>query len=93
MKSPVEVELSMYLRDVEPMETTREKQEVRLQMTLRQRWCDPRLNFAEAGRAGDNPRPVSLVGDDVDTIWTPDTFVRETRESKVRNFEPAPWQL
>ncbi len=61
-------------------------QEIKFQLTLRQRWTDPRLAYGDL--AGHSPPPfISLVGEDADRIWTPDTFVRESREAKVSDWE------
>ena len=64
-------------------------QELRLQLTLRQRWNDPRLMYHGEeddanGGAGDF---LSLVGDQVDDIWTPDTFIRQSKDTKVLDFD------
>ncbi len=50
-------------------------------MTLRQQWRDERLAFS--GVKASDLEFASLVGQDTDTIWTPDTFIRESRDAKV----------
>ena len=52
-------------------------QSFRVQVTLRQEYNDPRLEFASTGS---NLSHVSLLGEEVDTIWQPDTFVRNERK-------------
>ena len=44
---------------------------------MRQEYNDPRLEFASTGSILSH---VSLLGEEVDTIWQPDTFVRNERK-------------
>ena len=59
-------------------------QSFRLQITLRQEYHDSRLNFVD-----DDLDFITLLGDEVDKIWQPDTFVRNERETIFHNgLEP-----
>lgn len=50
---------------------------MRIQVTLRQTFNDSRLTYnANANR----PEFLTLVGDEMDSIWVPDTFVRNERK-------------
>ncbi len=61
-------------------------------MTLRQSWRDPRLNFGRFNDGDDDnsdeeeEEKYTLVGDDIERIWRPDTFIRESREEKVMDY-------
>ena len=55
-----------------------------MQITLRQEYHDSRLNFED-----DDLDFITLLGDEVDKIWQPDTFVRNERETIFHNgLEP-----
>ena len=47
-----------------------------MQVTLRQVYNDSRLAYREGNGA---PEHITLSGDEIDTIWQPDTFVRNER--------------
>ena len=48
-----------------------------MQVTLRQVYNDSRLAYREGNGA---PEHITLSGDELDTIWQPDTFVRNERK-------------
>ena len=48
-----------------------------MQVTLRQVYNDSRLAYREGNGA---PEHITLSGDEIDTIWQPDTFVRNERK-------------
>jgi len=57
-------------------------QEVRLQITLRQRWTDPNLVHTSSRSF------VSLVGSRaIGSIWTPDIFIRQSKESELMGWD------
>ena len=47
-----------------------------MQVTLRQVYNDSRLAYRPGVGA---PEHITLSGDEIDTIWQPDTFVRNGR--------------
>lgn len=79
----LEVKVNMYMRSFIDMDMKHARMET--QVTLRQGWFDTRLSEV-CGSAGDNSTGTAcaqLVGEDVDMIWRPDTFIRNELESKV----------
>jgi len=66
------VEVNMYLRALGPVNT--KEMEFNTDITLRQRWRDPRLKY----RGGDI-KVVQVPGEG--RVWTPDTFIRNDKES------------
>jgi len=71
---PVQVEVNMYMREVGPMNL--EDNSFALQLTLRQVFNDTRLAYRTTHRA---PEYITLTGEEIDTIWQPDTFIRNDR--------------
>jgi len=72
---PVKVEVNMFLREVGPLNL--DDSSFTLQVTLRQVYNDSRLAYREGNGA---PEHITLSGDELDTIWQPDTFVRNERK-------------
>merc|ERR1712241_736440 len=84
----VEVEVNMYVREVGPMNL--EDNSFSLQITLRQVYNDTRLAYRTTHGS---PDLITLTGEEIDTIWQPDTFVRNDRgvlfhESLVSDSTP-----
>jgi len=74
----VSVNITMYVRRLGRLCT--HKNVLDLQLTYRETFVDQRL----AGHIHPEGKDyVTLIGDDVAKIWTPDTFIRNSIESKV----------
>jgi len=65
---PTEVMVNMYVRDFQHIDIL--KMEMGLQITFRQKWLDPRLQYTPSA----NATYISLPTDQ--KIWKPDTFFR-----------------
>lgn len=65
------IEVNLYIRDIEEIDNF--KQDVKLQITFRQKWKDHRLKFDEP----DSKNYVTLTNPH--RIWTPDTFIGNER--------------
>jgi len=71
---PTEIMVNMFVRDFQHMDIL--KMEMGLQITFRQKWLDPRLQFT----APANTSYISLPTDQ--KIWKPDTFFRNEISAK-----------
>jgi len=72
----VTVNVNMYVRaftDVDDIKGTMD-----IQVTFRQKWQDSRLQYTDDGRT----KFVTLIGEE-QSIWVPDTFVRNELEARV----------
>merc|ERR1719228_1213541 len=72
--NPVQVEVNMYVREIGPLNL--EDNSFNLQVTLRQIFNDERLAFRTTRGS---PEYITLTGEELDSIWQPDTFVRNER--------------
>jgi hypothetical protein len=79
---PTKVTVNMYVRELGPVDL--QMNSFRLQVTLRQEYHDSRLNFDD-----EDVEFISLLGDEVNKIWQPDTFFINERETIFHNgLEP-----
>lgn len=68
---PLVVEVNTFVRELGPLNM--DQNEFQVQLTFRQKFTDSRLTHTT--------NEIGLVGDDVKSIWQPDTFFRNERTS------------
>ncbi|XP_078665248.1 glutamate-gated chloride channel-like [Branchiostoma floridae x Branchiostoma belcheri] len=78
---PVEVKVSMYITDI-VMDGF--KPELTLTMYVRQYWQDDRLSFLTNDSM--SARSVSLSGEEIDLVWTPDLFFSNLVDGFVQDI-------
>lgn len=84
-KTPVEVSLQLYVRELGPI--CLRKREFDLELTVRHRYVDHRLDHIDDNDEDgpENNMFITLVGEEANTIWNPDTFVRNERRSRIHD--------
>jgi len=76
--SPAIVTINFYLRQVEYVCT--KEMEWKTQLTFRHQWNDPRLQFNDR-----NGRVAYLTLEDISRVWTPDTFISNSKTTEQNN--------
>lgn len=77
----LDVKVNMYMRSFLDIDMKHGRMET--QVTLRQGWFDTRLADVCGSQSDNSTACAQLVGEDVDMVWRPDTFIRNELESKV----------
>ncbi|VDM97567.1 unnamed protein product, partial [Onchocerca ochengi] len=78
--SPLQVEIDISVRSIGPI--SEQKMEFSLDCYFRQKWLDQRLSFDTFANREDLPISSKMLKD----IWTPDTYIRNGRNSYLHTL-------
>jgi len=81
---PTVVTANMYLRSFEDVNDV--KMEYRVQITLRQKWNDPRLKYHHKLTKAESEKIKFLTSTSSADIWTPDTFFRNKKDGRSHHI-------